>query len=282
MSTLTPLNLDIVVSWRGRRELEQSLPSLCDFAARHDGGVTIVNYGGDAAQLRDLLAGRAREIHIVQVDEPGWFNKARAQNIGAANTQRPLLFFCDCDIIVPEGRLDDLVRRLHDTSSTFGTVAGVTETVRNARKAGQVAMFGYHLKLRLTNGRALDIIDNEEDAADGTRQAPGLLMVRRADFERVGGYNGCLHGWGWEDQDMIARLTLSAGLERVQSGTVLHVSHDDDARIRHYPPVRDRWESRDHMFRQALANYDRGDWLGTYGEDALRTTTRGPGSSGLG
>ncbi|RQZ06074.1 glycosyltransferase [Burkholderia sp. Bp9031] len=279
MSTLEPLSLDIVVTWRGRHELRQALPSLCQLAARHDGGVTVVNYGGDADQLRDLMAEHAANVQVVHVDESGWFNKARAQNIGAAHTRRPLLFFCDCDIVIPDGQLDALVRQLQANPDTFGTVAGVTETVRNARKAGQVAMFGYQLKLRLANGRALEIIDNEEDAADGTRQAPGLLMVRRAGFECIGGYNGYLVGWGWEDQDMIARLTLSAGLTRRQSGAVLHVSHDDNARIRHYPPVQDRWESRDRMFRQALANYDRGDWLGTYEEDALRSTTRSPVSA---
>jgi N-terminal domain of galactosyltransferase len=99
-------------------------------------------------------------------------------------------------------------------------------------------------------------VDNEEDAEKGTRQAPGLLLVRRSDFMRIEGYNGRLHGWGWEDQDMIARLTLGAGLRRIQRGVATHLSHGDTARIAHYPPVRDRWESRDRMFRQALSNYD--------------------------
>jgi hypothetical protein len=153
------------------------------------------------------------------------------------------------------------------TPGTFATLAGVRESERNSRRAGHVVRFGYQLRLRTADGRELEILDHEEDAEDGTRQAPGLLMVRREDFLRVDGYNAELHGWGWEDQDMISRLTLGAGLERIQHGHALHLSHDDQARIGAYPATRDRWESRDRMFRTALANYDRADFQGTYRQD---------------
>jgi glycosyltransferase involved in cell wall biosynthesis len=268
MSQVGRDGLEIIVSWRDRAELGACLPTIARCASRHGGGVTIVNFGGGRDQLDAMLPENRADLRVVEVADQPWFNKAKAQNIGAAHARHELLFFCDCDILIADGALDPLVAQLRSATGTFGTVAGVTETVRNARKAGNVAMFGYHLKIRLANGRSLQIIDNEEDAEDGTRQAPGLLMVRRRDFETIAGYNGRLHGWGWEDQDMIARLTLGAGLERVQSGQVQHMSHDDDARIRHYPPVKDRWESRDRMFRQALENYDRGDFAGTFAEDA--------------
>lgn len=63
---------------------------------------------------------------------------------------------------------------------------------------------------------------------------------------------------------MIARLTLGAGLERFIAGYVMHVSHDDHQRLKDYPKCRDRWESRDRMFRTALANYDMSDFCGSY------------------
>jgi glycosyltransferase involved in cell wall biosynthesis len=263
----TTCGIGIVVSWRDRPELGRVLPSLTRCADRYRGDVTIVNYGGDCAQLSALLRDAAPLVTVVTVRDQRWFNKARAQNIGAAHSRSDLLFFCDCDILVEDGALDELVARVSADIKTFGTVAEVTETELNARRAGNVVMFGYHLKIRIANGRTLQIIDNEEDAEDGTRQAPGLLITHRESFERLGGYNGRLHGWGWEDQDMIARLTLGEGLVRIESGQVKHISHDDSARIRHYPAVRDRWESRDRMFRQALANYDRGDFAGTLAAD---------------
>ena len=49
-------------------------------------------------------------------------------------------------------------------------------------------------------------------------------------------------------------------------GTATHLSHDDLARVQAYP-MSNRWESRDKMFRQALDNYDRADFHGTYEAD---------------
>jgi hypothetical protein len=71
---------------------------------------------------------------------------------------------------------------------------------------------------------------------------------------------------------MIARLTLGAGLHRITEGYAIHLSHDDDARTSHYPPGKDRWESRDRMFRQALDAYDRNDFAGTFTRDCSEMT----------
>jgi hypothetical protein len=117
-------------------------------------------------------------------------------------------------------------------------------------------------------------VDNEEDAEDGTRQAPGLLFARREHFEAINGYNAHLHGWGWEDQDMISRLTLGLGLTRINEGRAIHISHDDQARIGFYPPVASRWESRDRMFRAALSNYDNNCFAGTFSQDVERLRGR--------
>jgi hypothetical protein len=130
-----------------------------------------------------------------------------------------------------------------------------------------VVAFGYELHIKTADGRRLEIIDSEEDSQTGLRNAPGLLLVRRDDFVAINGYNAGLHGWGWEDQDMIARLTLGRGLRRVMAGNAIHLSHDDHARIAHYPAVASRWESRDRMFRTALANYDDNNFRGTYDRD---------------
>lgn len=267
MSRDPATRLSVVVSWRDRAELQQTLPPLARCAARFEGEITVVNFGGDPSQLAGLIGRHACPVTTVTVAGQHYFHKARAQNVGAAHALHDLLFFCDCDILFEERELEGLVSEVSSTVGTFGTFRGVTESDKNSRRAGNVVMFGYQLMLRLANGRTLSIVDNEEDVDDGTRQAPGLLFVRREDFQGVGGYNGRLHGWGWEDQDIIARLTLAGGLRRVQRGKATHLSHDDAARMRHYPLAKDRWANRDQMFRQALENYDRGDFLGTLHAD---------------
>ncbi|MCB1058482.1 MAG: glycosyltransferase [Acidobacteria bacterium] len=259
--------LSIIVSWRDRVELGRALPGLVGAAEAVAGDVTVVSYGGDPELLAGQLGQGAERVRVVDTGARRYFHKARAQNLGAGHTAHPYLFFCDCDIVLEPSVVAGLVARLEREDGTFATLAGVRESETNARAAGHVTRFGYELRLRTADGRELHIVDHEEDADDGTRQAPGLLLVRRSDFLAVDGYNSRLHGWGWEDQDMIARLTLGAGLRRIEEGHALHLSHDDQARIGAYPPVQDRWESRDRMFRAALANYDRADFRGTYARD---------------
>lgn len=260
--------LSIITSWRNRQELEQAWPRLAEAAALVGGDLTVVDYSGDRSQLAEQLQDYdPGVVRVARVDSELYFNKARAQNIGACYGENKVLFFCDCDILINPNEIAELATELADSNGTFATLAGVTESVVNARLAGNVVRFGYELRIRIANGRELHIVDFEEDAADGTRQAPGLLLVKRTDFLAINGYNGRLHGWGWEDQDMISRLTLAAGLKRIQRSRAIHLSHDDTARMAHYPPAQNRWESRDRMFRQALSLYDRGDFNGTFSQD---------------
>lgn len=260
--------LSIIVSWRDRMELASALPGLLGSAHAVGGDLTIVNYGGSPELLRDQVGSYLDEVRIVEVAGERYFNKGRAHNLGVAHTDQPILFFCDCDIVLEPEVVRNLVERVTACTGTFGTLAGVRESQRNSRQGRHVVCFGYELRIRTADGRQLRIVDHEEDADDGTRHAPGLLVVRRTEFLSVGGYNSRLHvyGWGWDDQDMIARLTLGAGLCRIMQGTAIHLSHDDVARVQAYP-MSNRWESRDRMFRQALDNYDRADFHGTYAAD---------------
>ena len=259
--------LSIIISWRDRDELGRALPGLRAAARALGGDVTIVNFSGNAERLAPMLGAPGPDLHVVTVEGQQYFNKAAAQNIGAAHARHPVLFFCDCDILLEESVVAQLARQLVAGSERFATLAGVRESETNSRGARHVVSFGYELKIRTADGRELRIVDNEEDGNDGTRQAPGLLLVRRDDFLAVDGYNSDLHGWGWEDQDMISRLTLGRGLQRINQGHAIHISHDDQARVAHYPLVSSRWESRDRMFRTALANYDDANFQGSYRRD---------------
>jgi len=258
--------LSIVVTWRDRFELAHALPGLVDTAAAAGGDITVVNFGGDPDLLAEQVSGHGHAVQIVHVENQRYFHKAKAQNLGIGLTRHPFLFFTDCDIVLEPASVVDLLEQVAAVPGTFATLGGVTESATNSRGAGHVTCFGYTLLIRTADGAELRIVDNEEDADDGTRNAPGLLLARRDDLLRIGGFNSCLHGWGWEDQDLIGRLTLGARLRRIISGRAIHLSHDDATRVAHYP-IADRWESRDRMFREALANYDRADFSGTLDDD---------------
>lgn len=259
--------LSLIVTWRDRDELARALPSMLASVDSVGGELLLVNFGGDEERLARQLDGVGGNVRVIAGPPQRYFHKAVANNLGAAFARHDILFFCDCDIILPEGLVASIVAKLDASPGYFATLAGVRETETNSRGGRHVVSFGYQLDIKTADGRRLRIVDNEEDANDGTRQAPGLLLVRRHDFLSIDGYNGQLHGWGWEDQDMISRLTLGAGLTRINEGHALHISHDDEGRIAAYPPVSSRWESRDRMFRTALANYDDANFRGSYSHD---------------
>ncbi|MEP6652133.1 MAG: hypothetical protein ABJA82_02175 [Myxococcales bacterium] len=83
-----------------------------------------------------------------------------------------------------------------------------------------------------------------------------------------------------EDQEMVSRLTLGAGLERLFHGYAVHLSHKDHARVANYP-LSNRWESRDRMFRQALASYDENGFRGIYSADVAEVPSERRSGDGL-
>jgi GT2 family glycosyltransferase len=258
--------LSIVISWKNRVELNQSISSLIDTSVLLNGEIIIVNFDGDPAMIKDVTTHKSPYVHFLNVKNQPMFNKAAANNLGAYHARFDHIFFCDCDIIVNPSSINQLLELVMEKPNNFGTLDGVKETVVNSIQNNFITSFGYELIIKTKNGRLLNIKDHEEDSTDGTRNAPGLLLVSKQNFLTIDGYNSGLTGWGWEDQDMIGRLTLGGGFNRVYFGTAMHISHNDTERTKHYP-ISNRWESRDKMFRQALANYDAGVFSGTYSDD---------------
>lgn len=255
--------ISIVVPWKNRKEIYRSMGAFIEVAQALGGEVILVNYCGQLELSRLPVASCLR---IVQVSGREFFNKASANNIGGFLARHDKVFFCDCDIVVDADVVAHCCQLL-DTANRFVTIAHVQEEFLNSLEINHIQCFGYHMTIKTRDGKQVEIIDFEEDTATGLRNAPGLLFCRREDFLTINGYGGFLHGWGWEDQDMICRLTLGADLTREQYGTLLHLSHDDNARMQHYPESSSRWESRDRMFRTALSRYDQNQFQGTMSMD---------------
>lgn len=261
--------LTIIVTWKNRKELFHAMDSFEKVVKYFQGEFILVNFNGDEQILHEQLKKHEPFYRIVNVSGQNHFHKTLAANLGASFAKHEMLFFCDCDIILNPKELNVLYESIQANDNSFGTLSGVTETQINSLGGKHVVNFGYELRIRTANGRILKIVDQEEDANNGYRNAPGLLMVRKKHFFEINGYNSELIGWGWEDQDMIGRLTLGLGLTRISLGHAQHISHDDFSRTGQYPE-KNRWLSRDKMFRQALSNYDEGKFEGSYTMDVQR------------
>jgi hypothetical protein len=67
----------------------------------------------------------------------------------------------------------------------------------------------------------------------GAGGSGGQFLMRRGAFERVGGFNEWMVGWGFDDKDLRARLELlpEAPLATLPSGWVVVISHVDADRV---------------------------------------------------
>lgn len=84
----------------------------------------------------------------------------------------------------------------------------------------------------------------------------GTSISARADFERVGGYDEVLQGWGKDDDDYYARLVLAGGRHAAFPGELLApISHGDAERVESYE-LKDRWLSESINFVYCRAKHD--------------------------
>lgn len=73
-----------------------------------------------------------------------------------------------------------------------------------------------------------------------TLQTWGSVICHRDDYFAIGGYDEAFLGWGGEDDDLLARLTMRGCAAAGFPGSLLgEISHDDDARVR-FHEVKDR------------------------------------------
>lgn len=80
-------------------------------------------------------------------------------------------------------------------------------------------------------GNAAFVAGNWRTAAKGQEHVNGFFLVGKSGLARVGGFNEFITTYGWDDDDLYARLQ-AAGLERrdVAPDTIYHLPHTDEAR----------------------------------------------------
>lgn len=84
----------------------------------------------------------------------------------------------------------------------------------------------------------------------------GTSICAKKDFDRVGGYDEVIQGWGKEDDDFYARLLLAGVRYGTFPGDMLHgIRHAESERVAHYE-VKDRWLSESINYVYCRAKID--------------------------
>jgi hypothetical protein len=78
---------------------------------------------------------------------------------------------------------------------------------------------------------------------DNERHLNGTIYAYKAAFELVGGYSERLLGYGYDDEDLYARL-WQAGFGRrfIDHDLMRHLPHDDESRLAHAPDPPERYD----------------------------------------
>jgi hypothetical protein len=252
-------SFSVVIPWWNRPELRCTLDANGPFLARHGAEVVLVNCGGDAADAAARLAGytAAPVRHVLIPDAVR--NRALARNLGALCSTGNVLFFLDCDVILQSDIFAEATpllenhcfvtirKRVESQPPPISNRSFIKETIQTK-------------ELICEDGRRA--ATQQTTGADGSHSGIGQMLVKRADFLHVGGYNSALEGWGFEDDDVVLRLQFVLGLRSIMIGEVVHLTHGND--LRGGSPRHDHPRNK----RICFENYSRGAFLGSYEEDA--------------
>jgi hypothetical protein len=201
-------------------------------------------------------------LRCVELDRPR-FNKSLALNLGVFAAAAPRLFFLDADVVLKEDFLGP-AGALAD-EGCFVTVDRVFESARaGGGREGRLTELAHSVTLSGPDGLRAQVETNRVRFDDGSRSAPGLVMLEREDFLRVGGMNSDLEGWGWEDLDLLVRLQFVLRLRHGRAGSAVHLTHGDDLRSF---GAEGRAANEQLNFAMCLENYRLGHFYGTYGDD---------------
>ncbi len=256
--------LSVIVPWNDRQEFEQTL--VWNAARLPKVQWVVVNSGGDGRELRRILqaSGVAARVVTLPISQ---FNKALALNAGVSECDGEHLFFLDTDVTIIGRFVDHAVKRLAK-ERCYITVARVHESDESLRRPeSHVVQHRSIVEFVLKDGRRIRLETGAHDLRAGHRSGPGLVLLRRSDFEAVQGMSSELSGWGWEDNDLLARLQTLDGMAHRRMGTVQHRSHGD---IKRWLNGQSRAASEACNYRDCLARYMAGDMTGSLREDRLR------------
>ena len=179
--------------------------------------IVVSDYGSaEAAEVKSTVEQAGGRV--IRTERSGPWSRSRALNAGVQGTSAPYVITTDSDMIFSPRTVEKLLALLatHDTTVHLVQCRDLSSRI-GAEQAEHASMQ-----------------ELEEDSFFRPRWGMGgLIAFRRADFNRIGGYDARMEVYGGEDIDFAQRL--------VRSGRRLNWVDDPEVRIYHiwHPPTRD-------------------------------------------
>lgn len=152
----------------------------------------------------------------VIIGQPTNFSRSHARNTAAEQASHDILVFADADTAFDFDAVAQAVEKLNDPNVPWVLPYGEKEYYNLTREYSDIL---------LDRKALLDIEDFEWEFR--VKSWAGLLIVRREDFFKVGGYDERFIGWGWEDIAFRLKLDHEIGPhQRINDGRVYHLWHE--------------------------------------------------------
>lgn len=179
--------------------------------------------------------------HVTQIEGPG-LGVAPARNLGAASARGRYLVFIDAHVEVPPDWLERVERAFAGAPGLAAVSPGIA-SYDDPRAVGFGLTWDDRLRVRWLPRPDAGVV--EVPLLPG-----GCLAVRKAVFDRVGGFNRGFRGHGYDDQEFSLRLWLMGHrLGCLRDVVVLHRFRTD------FPYPVDPEQSLYNLLRMALSHF---------------------------
>jgi hypothetical protein len=226
-SRISLRDIDIVVSYREtNEERRENLYTVLQHLARSYTDYRLWLVEADTRPRFDWSRVADPATRHVFIPYDGPFPKARLCNAGARLSQSPVVCFHDADSIAAPATLRASVDALLDGNASdalcpYWTVVNVAGALKQAF-------------VERPEHAVLGALDPENLPPDANvlyaRANGGIVLFRRADYLRVGGYNVHLEGWGGEDDELFWRATRLGVRWHSFHSPLIHLHHDTASR----------------------------------------------------
>lgn len=187
--------ITFILAVRNRRQhAVHSLPSVMRQAGACDGEVIVVDQDSEA-ETASYLMGVCEEsgARYVRLDRGGPFSRSWTLNVGGRLATKPLLSFCDVDVVLDDNFAEVVIRTYVDVFHRHGCV---------------INCFPYQVaeeptaKFKATSD--MSVLRNGDHCPWWTLGAGSNADTET--FRAIGGFDEEYDGWGCEDDDLFQRL----------------------------------------------------------------------------